>query len=140
MHALVSREVAVHVDSPSVGPGVRLAFLSALIIVGLGRPAVSEACTGPAYGPALLAPDDGSTGVPWDEADSRRWELPPGTHTLHISARDLAGNESSPTEVTVSAECPGGCSASSDAGPAGWLAGLMLLGFAARPSRRPRKC
>lgn len=47
-----------------MGPGGRLAFVTALLIVGLGRPAVSEACTGPAHGLTVLAPIDEAVDVP----------------------------------------------------------------------------
>jgi hypothetical protein len=53
----------------------------------------------------------------------RRWELPPGAHTLQIAARDRSGNESPPTEVSFEAEClpvnpvseGGGCAATGGA-------------------------
>lgn len=65
----------------------------------------------------------------WDDSSGQRWELPPGSHTLQITARDLAGNESSPIEVEVAAACPsGGCTAAPDPRPLGVLGALLWLG------------
>lgn len=73
----------------------------------------------------------------WSDTAGLRWELEPGSHLLQITARDSAGNESSPLEVEITADCPSGCSAAAHDG--GWLAFaavFALVGFARPRSRR----
>ncbi len=68
----------------------------------------------------------------------RRWELPPGAHTVQITARDRSGNESPPTEVSFEADClplnpaseGGGCAATGGVGGP-IIVGLWVLGLAA---------